>query len=161
MCDVGQGKTVLGHVVLKQTWKIGCLTHYLWSGFSYCPVSTPWLHMCEHMSLPPHTPTHLCSTHVWLYCWFVVPADKVERGHRNGERVSVRPCVRPSVRGFRPLSGKAISQFISNLIYAFARWAWWMLMAWILLTGFRPVLAGLAVTVHKGAYEQEVSIPRP
>ena len=34
------------------------------------------------------------------------PADEFGRGHRNGERPSVRPCIRtsvhPSVRGFRP-----------------------------------------------------------
>ena len=33
-----------------------------------------------------------------------------------------RMCVHPSVWGFRPLSGKVITQLISNLVYAFVGW---------------------------------------
>ena len=51
-----------------------------------------------------------------------VPADEVGRGHRNGERPCVCASVRPSVRGSLSLSGKVITQSISNLMHAFVEW---------------------------------------
>ena len=42
----------------------------------------------------------------------------------------VRVSVCPSVQGFRPLSGKAITQLISNLVYAFN---WWVFKMFSLL----------------------------
>ena len=49
----------------------------------------------------------------------VVPADEGGTEQRNGQRPSVHPCVRLSIQCFRPLSGKAITPLISNLVYAF------------------------------------------
>ena len=41
---------------------------------------------------------------------------------RPSVRLSMRPSVRASVQGFQPLSGKVITQSISNLVYAFVGW---------------------------------------
>ena len=51
---------------------------------------------------------------------------------------SVRACVRPSIRGFWPLSEKVISQLISNLMYAFVRWVFRTDWFWVTLVPLWP-----------------------
>ena len=52
--------------------------------------------------------------------------------------VSVCVPVHPSVRGFRPLSGKIITQLISNLVYAFLCECSELIRFWPMLAEFWP-----------------------
>ena len=62
-------KDGLEHAVSKRTWKIGCWTHLLQSGFcSRSAAAYVWTHVmiCVGANFPP-TSACVRSTHVWMY----------------------------------------------------------------------------------------------